>query len=243
MGDRERGISDGSQPAISAFRSPDGRSYCRPMELPKRRDYRDLVLWPAAAVELAAQTASRGRCADCPATSCSGLAAQIRRSAVSIPSNIAEGSGRRTTRRVHRHFCTSPAARCTELGPVAAGSQVAYVTRSEISVAVESDRRGRKASERRHPRATSPLRHLPSDYPPSPIPHPLFEHFRIPRHLRIPLELGHVGRELGERRLLRGTLRALGELRCHLRRHRVRRARHSRRRRPHRHWAARRCRG
>ena len=60
-----------------------------------RRDYRDLVLWQKA-IELAAEV--HRVTPRLPRYEMFGLAAQIRRAAVSIPSNIAEGAGRRTTR-------------------------------------------------------------------------------------------------------------------------------------------------
>ena len=65
------------------------------MEQGRRRDYRDLVLWQRA-MELAAEV--HRVTLKLPKHEMFGMAAQIRRSAVSIPSNIAEGSGRRTTR-------------------------------------------------------------------------------------------------------------------------------------------------
>ena len=65
------------------------------MDQGKRRDYRDLVLWQRA-IELAADV--HRVTLKLPRHETFGMAAQIRRSAVSIPSNIAEGSGRRTTR-------------------------------------------------------------------------------------------------------------------------------------------------
>ena len=65
------------------------------MDQGKRRDYRDLVLWQRA-IELAADV--HQVTLKLPRHETFGMAAQIRRSAVSIPSNIAEGSGRRTTR-------------------------------------------------------------------------------------------------------------------------------------------------
>ena len=61
----------------------------------KRRDYRDLLLWQKA-MELA--TEAHRVTLKLPRQETYGMAAQIRRAAVSIPSNIAEGAGRRTTR-------------------------------------------------------------------------------------------------------------------------------------------------
>ena len=65
------------------------------MEQEKRRDYRDLVLWQRA-IELAAEV--HRATLKLPKHEMFGMAAQLRRAAVSVPSNIAEGSGRRTTR-------------------------------------------------------------------------------------------------------------------------------------------------
>jgi four helix bundle protein len=61
----------------------------------KRRDYRDLVLWQRA-MGLAAEV--HRVTLKLPRHELFGLTSQIRRAAVSIPSNIAEGAGRRTTR-------------------------------------------------------------------------------------------------------------------------------------------------
>ena len=57
------------------------------------RNYRDLIAWQKAMdlVEAVYRTT-----AEFPREECYGLTAQIRRAAVSIPSNIAEGQGRRT---------------------------------------------------------------------------------------------------------------------------------------------------
>ena len=65
------------------------------MEPHKRRDYRDLVLWQKA-MELAAEV--HGTTLKLPRHELFGMVSQVRRAAVSVPSNIAEGSGRRTTR-------------------------------------------------------------------------------------------------------------------------------------------------
>jgi len=61
----------------------------------KRRDYRDLLLWQRA-MELAAEV--HRVTLQLPRHEVYGMTAQIRRAAVSIPSNIAEGAARRTTR-------------------------------------------------------------------------------------------------------------------------------------------------
>ena len=60
-----------------------------------RRDYRDLVLWQKA---MALATEAHRTTNRLPRHELFGLTAQIRRAAVSVPSNIAEGAGRRTTR-------------------------------------------------------------------------------------------------------------------------------------------------
>jgi four helix bundle protein len=60
-----------------------------------RTDFRDLVLWQKAmALAFTAYRATRSL----PRDEAFGLTSQIRRAAVSVPSNVAEGSARRTTR-------------------------------------------------------------------------------------------------------------------------------------------------
>ena len=56
------------------------------------RDYRDLIVWQRA-MQLA--EASHSLASSFPRTGTSGLGDQLRRSAISIPANIAEGHGRR----------------------------------------------------------------------------------------------------------------------------------------------------
>lgn len=65
------------------------------MERAKPSDYRDLVLWNRA-LDLTQRVYHDTR--SFPSDELYGLRAQIRRAAVSIPSNIAEGAARRTTR-------------------------------------------------------------------------------------------------------------------------------------------------
>ena len=65
------------------------------MERQVRRDYRDLIVWQRA-MDLAAEVHEVST--RLPRHESFGLVPQLRRAAVSIPSNVAEGSGRRTTR-------------------------------------------------------------------------------------------------------------------------------------------------
>jgi four helix bundle protein len=102
------------------------------MEPSKRRDYRDLVLWQRA-VELAAEV--HRVTLKLPRHELFGLAAQMRRSAVSIPSNIAEGSGRRTTREFIAFLHIARGSLSELRTQLLLASKVAYVTGSEISVA------------------------------------------------------------------------------------------------------------
>ncbi|HUE53943.1 MAG TPA: four helix bundle protein [Terriglobales bacterium] len=64
--------------------------------------YRDLRVWQQA-MELVVETYKQTR--DFPKTEIYGLTSQMRRAAVSIPSNIAEGKGRSTDRDRAHFFC------------------------------------------------------------------------------------------------------------------------------------------
>ena len=66
----------------------------QPLRMPAVRSYRDLVVWQKSMSLVAAVY----RCTQVfPKAEIYGLTAQLRRAAVSIPSNIAEGQGRLST--------------------------------------------------------------------------------------------------------------------------------------------------
>lgn len=67
----------------------------------KVRNYQDLIVWQKA-MDLVAQIYANSK--DFPREEIYGLTSQLRRAAVSIPSNIAEGQGRRTTADFVRHL-------------------------------------------------------------------------------------------------------------------------------------------
>jgi four helix bundle protein len=93
------------------------------------RSYRDLIVWQKA-MELAKQTyhiASRF-----PAYERYGLADQMRRAAVSVPSNIAEGQARQHTGEF-RHFLYVALGSLAELETqVLIAHDIAYLTAEEI---------------------------------------------------------------------------------------------------------------
>jgi len=102
------------------------------MELQKRRDYRDLVLWQRA-MELAVEVHSATL--KLPRDELLGLAAQILRSAVSIPWNIAEGSGRRTTREFIAFLHIARGSLSELRTQLRLATMVGYFTELEISSA------------------------------------------------------------------------------------------------------------
>ncbi|MFO1395143.1 MAG: four helix bundle protein [Steroidobacteraceae bacterium] len=61
----------------------------------RRTSHKDLVLWQKS-MDLAVETCRLAR--GFPSFEMYGLGAQLRRAAVSVPSNVAEGTARRTTR-------------------------------------------------------------------------------------------------------------------------------------------------
>jgi four helix bundle protein len=73
------------------------------------RTYRDLIVWRKAYdLSLAVYRATR----DFPKDEIYGLRSQLRRAAVSIPSNIAEGYGRRTTAEYMRSLNIAYGSNC-----------------------------------------------------------------------------------------------------------------------------------
>ena len=70
----------------------------------KVRNYQDLIVWQKA-MDLVEQVYTTSK--SFPREEVYGLTSQLRRAAVSIPSNIAEGQGRRTTADFMRHLSIS----------------------------------------------------------------------------------------------------------------------------------------
>jgi four helix bundle protein len=73
-------------------------------DLMKVRNYQELIVWQRA-MDLVEQVYSISK--SFPREEMYGLTSQLRRAAVSIPSNIAEGQGRRTTADFVRHLSIS----------------------------------------------------------------------------------------------------------------------------------------
>lgn len=67
----------------------------------KLKNYQELIVWQKA-MDLVEDVYKASR--DFPREEVYGLTSQIRRAAVSVPSNIAEGQGRRTTPDFLRHL-------------------------------------------------------------------------------------------------------------------------------------------
>ena len=65
------------------------------MRAERRKSHKDLVLWQKS-MDLTVEVYRMARCF--PNFELFGLGAQLRRAAVSVPSNVAEGAARRTTR-------------------------------------------------------------------------------------------------------------------------------------------------
>jgi four helix bundle protein len=90
------------------------------------RTYRDLVVWQKAYdLSLAVYRATR----DFPKDEVYGLRSQMRRSAVSIPSNIAEGYGRRTTAEYTRSLNIAYGSRCELETQLSIAADLGYISR------------------------------------------------------------------------------------------------------------------
>jgi four helix bundle protein len=102
------------------------------MDQQKRRDYRDLVLWQRA-IEMAAEV--HRTTLKMPRHEMFGMAAQIRRAAVSVPSNIAEGSGRRTTREFIAFLHIARGSLSELRTQLFLAERVGYLTSADVSTA------------------------------------------------------------------------------------------------------------
>ena len=89
------------------------------------RTYRDLVVWQKAYdLSLAVYRATRGF----PNDEIYGLRSQLRRAAVSIPSNIAEGYGRRTTAEYARSLNIAYGSRCELETQLSIAADLGYIS-------------------------------------------------------------------------------------------------------------------
>ena len=86
--------------------------------MPKQFTYRDLIVWKQG-MDLAEQCYKAT--ASFPKSELYGLTGQLRRASVSIPSNVAEGHGRRTTKAYLNHVS------------IAIGSQAEFATCIELA--------------------------------------------------------------------------------------------------------------
>jgi four helix bundle protein len=91
------------------------------------RSYRDLIVWQRAYdLSLAVYRATR----EFPKDEVYGLRSQIRRAAISIPSNIAEGYGRRTTAEYMRALNIAYGSNCELETQLSLAADLDYIDRT-----------------------------------------------------------------------------------------------------------------
>ncbi|HEV2388853.1 MAG TPA: four helix bundle protein [Candidatus Acidoferrales bacterium] len=107
----------------------------------KARSYRDLIVWQKAIVLVKGVYEITARF---PAEEKFGLTSQMRRAAVSVPSNIAEGQARKSTREFVQ-FLSNAEGSLAELDTqVVLGSELGFVRGTEASTtAAQIDELGR----------------------------------------------------------------------------------------------------
>ena len=98
----------------------------------KLKNYQELIVWQRA-IDLVEDVYRSSR--DFPREEIYSLTSQIRRAAVSIPSNIAEGQGRRTTSDFLRHLSIAYGS-LSETQVLIAG-RLKYVAQTRLSVLMD----------------------------------------------------------------------------------------------------------
>ena len=98
------------------------------------KSYRDLIVWQKA---MAMARRAYAVTVDLPKKECFGLVAQMRRAAVSIPSNIAEGHGRLTDSQF-RHFLGNARGSLYELqSQMELASDLGYIEKQIVRTVME----------------------------------------------------------------------------------------------------------
>jgi four helix bundle protein len=94
------------------------------------RSYRDLIVWRKS-MELVERVYRMTR--TFPAEELYGLSSQVRRAAVSIPSNIAEGQARRSTAELLRFLSIAQGSRAEVETQTLIALRLGYVTENQIA--------------------------------------------------------------------------------------------------------------
>jgi four helix bundle protein len=97
---------------------------------PRARTYRDLNVWQKA-VELAEETYRLAK--KLPKTEEHGLASQLRRAAISIPANIAEGHGRKGSKEFGRFLAIAHGSLVELETLIALGHRIGYYTAADAT--------------------------------------------------------------------------------------------------------------
>jgi four helix bundle protein len=100
----------------------------------KYHDYKKLVVWQVA-VDLAVDVFKVS--ADFPKSELYGLTSQIRRSAVSIPSNIAEGAGRNSDKYFSQFLSISYGSACELETQLLIAHQLNFITEEILTSILE----------------------------------------------------------------------------------------------------------
>lgn len=97
----------------------------------KVRSYRDLIVWQKA-MDLVVLVYQAGK--KFPREELYGLTNQIRRAAVSVPSNIAEGQGRSSTKEFRHHLSTAYGSLQEVETQILVAQRLEYLDQEEVEV-------------------------------------------------------------------------------------------------------------
>jgi len=95
----------------------------------KLKNYQDLIAWQKA-MDLVEDVYRSSK--DFPREEIYALTSQIRRAAVSIPSNIAEGQGRRTTADFLRHLSIAYGSLCEVETQILIARRLKYIAQARL---------------------------------------------------------------------------------------------------------------
>jgi four helix bundle protein len=93
------------------------------------KSYRELIAWQRA-MDMA-ETVYKVSAA-CPKEELFGLVSQMRRSAVSVPSNIAEGQGRKSTKEFMHHLSIAHGSVCEMETQVLLAGRIGFLSKAQV---------------------------------------------------------------------------------------------------------------